>query len=185
MCIVDDVRDYMSGSHAEGVQIEVFVRSLAPVGAGRPQETVVRTLERLTDRSTVDDYRVTVCGKEVPADRDQAATAFCERLLNCVEAFEAWAERNDRDLNGVFDRKETHSSITGNDRVCRVVPVLAMAEYEGTDLRFVAPSAGEAGQVSVVDRLEELEGMAEYTDADPLPDVREATHTHRSPTAAR
>ncbi|MHB9287763.1 HTH domain-containing protein [Halobacteriales archaeon Cl-PHB] len=175
----------MSGSHAEGVQVEVFVRSLAPIGAGRPQKTVVRTLERLTDRGTVDDYRVTVCGKEVPADRDQAVTAFCERLLDCVDAFEAWAERNDRALHGVFDRKEAHSSITGEDRVYRVAPVLAVAEYEGTDLRFVAPSVGDGRQVSVIDRLEELEGMAEFTDAEPLPDVRDETHTHRPPTVAQ
>ncbi len=171
----------MSGSHAEGVQIEVFVRSLAPRGAEQPQESVVRALERLTERGTVDDYTVTVCGKEVPVDREYAPTSICEHLLSCIDAFEAWAERNDRELTGVFDRKEVYSSITGDDHTCRIAPILAMAEYEGEDLRFVTPSTGRGGRVTVLDRVEELERGVDRAEVDPLPGVRDENQSHRSP----
>ena len=156
--------------------VRLYVRADAYIVKRR--NDLIGRLKRLDRQNRIDGVHIHLWPQAVSLDLLEMSDNL--ELREAVRSFEAWAERNDRELNGVFDRKEVSSSITDTDHVCRIAPVLALAEYEDAALRFVTPSSGADGQVSVLDRLAELEGRAELTPAEPLPGVREETSSHRS-----
>lgn len=163
----------MTGDTEGGVHAELYVRSLAPRGVRAQQQGVIERLEHLTERGTIEGYAVHVCGKQVPAEPDAAVTDFGAHLLDRVAVFEAWARRNGWSLGGLFDRRELDSAITGEHTEVLVMPVMALAEYEGDDLRFVAPCSTGGTECSVQDRLDDLLAGDPPVEADPLGQVRE------------
>lgn len=160
----------MRGSDAEGVRVELYVRSLAPRGATDSQQAVVSNLQRLEAEEQISEYTVHVCGREIPVSPAETTTEFGEFLLNRVAVFSAWADRNDYSLGRLFDKRTLDSAFTDERRETVVLPAMALAEYEEADLRFVAPCTIDGTTVTVWDRLEELsEGMTRETTV--LPDA--------------
>ena len=161
----------MTGSSRRGVYAELYVRSLAPRGVMDRQQAVLDSVATLAARETLTDYRVYVCGSEIPATPAETTTEFGEYLLERTAVFAAWADRNGYSLGTLFERRSVHSSLTGQHRETLVFPVMALAEYVGTDLRFVAPCSADDETVTVHDRLAELAAGIDV-ETTVLPDVR-------------
>lgn len=151
----------MTGSLKPGVHVELYVRSLAPRGLQEGQRVVLETIESLKRSGTLTDHTLYVSGAEIPATPAETVTDFGKFLLNRAAVFSAWADKNDVSLGKLFERRSIHSSITGEHRETLVFPVMALAEYEGTDLRFVAPCTVDGTSVTVRDRLDELRAGTE------------------------
>lgn len=162
----------MSGSTSEGVTAELYVRSLAPRGVRPKQEAVIDSLEQLTDGGPLDGYTVHVCGKQAPATPADATTEFGTFLLNRVAVFTQWAEMNDASLGSLFQRRTVDSELTGEHGEVLDLPVMALAEYEGSALRFVTPCSGPEREWTVQQRLHALERTAEPDTSDRLPGAR-------------
>jgi hypothetical protein len=146
----------MSGSTQGGTHVELYVRSLAPRGVLEGQQAALRSVRELVEDGPLAECTVHICGREIPATPADTATEFGEFLCNRVAVFSAWADRNDYSLARLFDRRRLDSTITGEHRETLVMPVMALAEYEGPDLRFVAPCAVDGERLTVRDRLAEL-----------------------------
>lgn len=137
----------------------LFVRSLSPAGARtRPPETIER-LERLVEAGALDDFDVSVWGREVECSSDVAGRVKEELVLERVAAFRSWAAERGVDLDA-FERREV-STVTGETHAVLSLPVLALAEYVEGDLACVAPCTTGDGVLSVEDRLRALEGRGE------------------------
>ena len=162
----------MTGSETEGVHVELYVRSLAPRGIHPRQRAVIDTLGHLSERGIVDDHLIHVCGDQVPASRAEAVTAFGQFLLDRIAVFREWADRNDWSLDPGFGRREVDSSLTGHHIDVLTVPVMALAEYEGDDLRFVAPVSCDDTTWTIQDRLDALRARGTPDSADHLTDAR-------------
>ena len=160
----------MMGSTNRGVHVELYVRSLAPRGALDRQQSAVQLIEQLAGEGRLSTYSVHVCGREIPATPGETTTDFGAFLLNRVAVFSMWADRNGYSLGRLFDRRTLDSTITDEHRETLVMPVMALAEYEGTDLRFVAPCSVDGTSLTVRHRLNELHA-GEHRDATPLPDA--------------
>lgn len=79
-----------------------------------------------------------------------------------IEAFEAWAERTGRSIEGQFRRVDA-AGIDGSDYGGIEFPLVAMAEYESGSLTFLSPSRAETATVTVQDRLDRLESRSRDT----------------------
>jgi DNA-binding Lrp family transcriptional regulator len=171
----------MTGDTTGGIHAELFVRSLAPRGVRTRQQAVVERLQELTERGTVGGYTVHVCGKQVPARAADATTEFGAYLLDRIGVFEKWADRNGWSLESLFERHSLDSSITGEHTEVIVMPVMALAEYEDDDLRFVAPCSTGEQRCSIQDRLDDLLADDRPTEADRLTEVRNPPPTTGAP----
>lgn len=165
----------MSG---EKLRVELYVRSLVPRQNRSRQSTVLNQLKSLSIEDKIVDYDLVVCGKRLPANPGDARTTFGTYLLNRITVFELWAAQNDISLNALFDRRRIDSTITGETGTELVFPTMVLAEYEGTDLRFVTPCETADRTWRVTDRLRVLEEGREPTDVEPLPDARSEKSSH-------
>lgn len=156
----------------EEVTVELFVRSLAPRESRGRIESIVRQLDALVTAGVVTRYRVIPTGAELPATRAAAITDVAGALLDRVAVFREWARATGRSLDVTFERRTGSSRITGEDHDVLVVPTVAMAEYVGDDLRFVAPCAEDGDHWTVLDRLDTLATGEPLPDDDRLPRAR-------------
>lgn len=138
----------------DGVRIRLFVRSLGPGEDAPDLERLRERLTALVERGRADGYEVHVWGKHVsPAAEWTGPGRF---VLDAVDEFRAWADREGASLAPFFETETRRSTIRGEEQRRIRLPTVALAEYEDGDLRFVAPCV-EAGSVrSVEDRLGEL-----------------------------
>lgn len=146
----------MSEESRSVVHVELYVRSLAPRGLRDRQAVVVDALEKLADREAISEYTVHVCGEALPATPAETVTDFGTYLLNRVAVFQKWADENDYSLGSLFEHRTVNSTLLGETRERVVLPVMALAEYKGPDLRFVAPCRTTDGHVTVQERLDQL-----------------------------
>ncbi|MXR50144.1 hypothetical protein GRX03_00775 [Halovenus sp. WSH3] len=136
--------------------LTLFVRSLAPEGTGGNQRTALDRLESLSDQGVVDDYEIRVWGDRIAHDEPIARTGAGRRLRDRLAEFEAWADRNERDIGRFFRRERIDSAVTQTTREVTTLPTMALAEYEGEELVYLTPNEGETGAESVLDRLDTL-----------------------------
>jgi hypothetical protein len=136
-------------------ELELCVRSLSPSVVRRPQQRVVERLERLAEGADL-DADVSVWGERVCLDDEHQTTAG-RAIRERVERFRSWASENDRTLAPTFERRSHHSSLTDERYDDLVLPVMVLAEYCDGSLSSVAPSDGDDGVVTVLDRLNRLE----------------------------
>jgi hypothetical protein len=146
----------MSSEPPAGVHCELFVRSLAPRAGGEQQVAALERLDALVEDGPVEDYSVQVTGPAVPASPGRAVTEFGRYLLNRIAVFEEWASTHDLNLDNLFERVDLDDAILNRQRDVRLLPTLAMAEYEGQHLRFVTPCGTKEDRIEVLDRLESL-----------------------------
>jgi hypothetical protein len=138
---------------------DLFVRSLSPVGArGRPAETIDR-LGNLAEAGAIDDYSVTVWGREVELS-SEAATGERESLvLDRIAALRSWAAERGVALDA-FERREV-STLTGETHTVLTLPVMVLVESVGDEPACVTPCTTDGGVITVEDRLESLEERRE------------------------
>lgn len=156
----------------EQPRVELYVRSLVPRENRSRQSTVLDQLKRLAIEDEIVDYEVLVCGKRLPANPGDAQTAFGTYLLNRITVFELWAAQNDISLDTLFERRHVDSTYTGETGTELVFPTMVLAEYEGTDLRFVSPCETGDRTWRVTDRLRVLEQAHDPAAVESLPDAR-------------
>ena len=149
-------RSVETGDASRERTVELFVRSLSP-GVGRDRmERVLDQIERLETRGRVNEYTVHVWGSRLdPAAA--ARTEYGQFVRGRVEAFCEWAARNDRSIDPFFEPEQVCSSLTGDNYTELTLPTVALAEYVGDELVFVAPCSDGEQRYTVEDRLEELE----------------------------
>lgn len=135
-------------------RIELYVRSLAPGQSREYQEDILGRLESLDSEGRISGFEVVLCGECVCPSLKTAETDIGSRLVGRYEAFQQWAQTQDRELPG-FEEKHTESLLTDTTITGVVFPRLTLAEYQEAELTFVAPSTNGTRQTSVLDRLEE------------------------------
>lgn len=136
----------------EPLRCEVYLRN-DTYGTYEAQQSVIRRVESLADRGVFDEAGVESEWASVHIkqgeDKDDA--------LATVEEFEDWADENGFSLAPAFQRRERYVTGTTARREAVVFPVVALAVYEGTELRAVLPSSDEFGHYTVHEALEGFE----------------------------
>jgi hypothetical protein len=135
----------------------LFVRSLSPTGTGERQEAVVEALETLTAAGAVDGYEVRVWGDRVPVDCATARTRAGREVLDRVEEFRDWADRNGASLEDVFEPCASGTLAEAGPREALSLPSLLLAEYDGEALVGVTPRTENGTCRTICDRLCELD----------------------------
>lgn len=167
----------MQYTHTPPRTVELWIRSFVPVATPRCERALecVRDLEA---EGVLDDVEVGVWGREFARTTLSHRVPQLEVIHRRLEAFEAWAETTDRDLEPFFTRRHVESEITGEQHVRWRLPVLALAEFTGGELVHVAPCTVDDRSVDVFDRLEALAN--DEFDGRDGPDGRlEADHRER------
>jgi len=135
-------------------RVELYVRSLAPTDIRDRQESVIERLDELADAGRIDEFEVVLCGDCVCRSLATASTDVGQRLLDRHRSFEQWAAEVDRHLVG-FAERDTGSALTGADITGISFPRLALAEYRGGELAYVAPSRNGTESTTVLERLDQ------------------------------
>lgn len=138
------------------VTLELYVRSLAPYGSTAQLEGVLDRLDRLEETGTVARYSVEVWGRQVRPATD-APAAVPTDVHDRLAAFRSWADSNGASLDPFFETKEVRVSFTDEAYTVVDLPVMALAEYRGDELAFVAPCVDGGATYAVADRLDALE----------------------------
>lgn len=141
----------------EDISLAFFVRSLFPKEGRDQQAMIVDWAEELLAGGRIGGYTVTVWGRQIPSSREDAWMPGAIEARERVRTFREWARRNGFSLKESF-RTRTMTSMANGERVdAIVVPCVAMAEYHGRDLYFVAPVRIDGEHHTVVDRLRALQ----------------------------
>jgi hypothetical protein len=132
---------------------------------------VLDRLETLSTEAVIDEYRVYVCGRQIPAEPADTRTSFGAFLHDRIGVIERWAGQNDIPIASLFRRHQIDSTLCDESGTALVLPTMVLAEYEGSSLRFVAPCETEQRSWTVLDRLQAL-GSGETSDqTEPLPNA--------------
>lgn len=137
--------------------VDLYVRSLTPQGQHATHNDVIARLDDLEAMGAIARYNVHVWGRQVaPASatgQTEAGQIICDR----VAAFQRWADQAHRSLDPFFETRAVQSAYTDETYETLVLPAVALAEYEGDDLTFVAPSTAGETVTTVHDRLDALD----------------------------
>lgn len=162
------------GTTADGVRIELYVRSLA--GSDRSdQARAIDRLDALVADGEVEQYRVLVWGERAPPRPEGTRTAAGRFVLDRVSVFRRWAERNGVSVARPFAVRTVDSSITGECYDELVLPKLVLAEYRAGALSRVVPHERDGETVCV----------SEYLDRLQTGDLAETVPVERGPAAMR
>ena len=146
----------MTQHHSGERTVTLWIRSFEPVTTGPKGDAAIDHLEALADRGMIDNVDIGVWGRQVNVSGSRVPQV--ERITTALETFAEWAERNGRQLEPFFHRRQINSKITGDSaHVCRL-PTCALAEYENDRLVHVAPSRNPTTErtITVEERLEQL-----------------------------
>lgn len=138
----------------EPITVDLFVRSLSPIGARARPGAVIDRLERLVKADVIDAYSVCVWGKEIELSSSPVREEHTDHVVAEVESFRTWAADHGVTLDA-FDQREV-STITGETHTVLTLPVMVLAEAVGAELTCVAPCTTSGGVLTVEDRLESL-----------------------------
>ncbi|WP_123533503.1 HTH domain-containing protein [Halosimplex salinum] len=138
-------------------RIELYVRSLLPDGAHNRQEAVIERLQELDAEDEIEDFSVIVWGKQIARNSSGARTEEGEYILNRVAEFKQWALSNNVSLESFYQTHEVENDVTDEPRTAMVLPVMGLAEYDGEELRHVAPCTKGDEVHTIMDRLDRLE----------------------------
>ncbi|WP_436927029.1 HTH domain-containing protein [Halosimplex amylolyticum] len=151
-------------------RIELYVRSLLPDGAHNRQEAVIERLQELDAEDEIEDFSVIVWGKQIARESAGARTEEGEYILNRVAEFKQWALSNNVSLESFYQRQTVENDVTDEPYSAMVLPVMGLAEYDGEELRHVAPCTEGEEVHTIMDRLDRL-GRGEPTAIEQSSDV--------------
>ncbi|MFB6140886.1 MAG: HTH domain-containing protein [Halosimplex sp.] len=138
-------------------RIELYVRSLLPDGAHGRQEAVIERLQKLETEGEIADFSVIVWGKQIARSSAGARTEEGEYILNRVAEFKQWALSNNVSLESFYQKHDVENELTDEPHSAIVLPVMGLAEYDGEELRHVAPCTDGDEVHTIMDRLDRLE----------------------------
>jgi DNA-binding Lrp family transcriptional regulator len=135
--------------------VTLLVRSLAPDGAEARQRAVIERLERLDADGHIEGFVVIVWGKKYcPETADSTETGrLAQRFLG---DFDEWSARTGLSTAPFFEVQTNYSAITDESKTAIVYPLLALAEYDGTDLSHVSPCRTTGAVCTVEDHLDAI-----------------------------
>lgn len=148
------------------VTAELFVRSLAPRGAGPRLEVTLEELSALSSADAIDGYDVHVWGESVPTQGAIAESEPVAELRSTLERLEGWAEEAGADLLG-FDERTVGSLVEENREVLSL-PEMLLVEYRDGDVDCVTPHRREGVVHTVNDRLGDLRAPEGYAASGPM-----------------
>jgi hypothetical protein len=139
-------------------QVELYVRDLVPEGAGRQQESIVERLEALTETERLVEFEVLVWGHRAPVAGAMTRTTVGDWVLERVERFRAWADREGVNLPGLFEPRRS-GTLFEECREAITLPAVLLVEYDpdGEELVRVTPHLDDGRCHTVEERLRELE----------------------------
>lgn len=126
-----------------GVDLELYVRSLAPTG-GEPDRTALVEQVRAAAEQGGGEAEVVVWGRAVPADSDHP-------LADRLAQFRTWAADTGARLVGVEEC--TTGSLADEKRHVTRLPSVALAEYRDGELVAVTPHERDGAIRTVADHL--------------------------------
>jgi len=138
-------------------RIELYVRSLLPDGAHNRQEAVIERLQELDAEDQIEDFSVIVWGKQIARESAGARTEEGEYILNRVAEFKQWALSNNVSLESFYQKHDVENDVTEEPYSTMVLPVMGLAEYDGEELRHVAPCTDGDEVHTIMNRLDRLE----------------------------
>ena len=139
----------------EPIAVDLFVRSLSPVGARDRPARAIERLRGLVEAGTIDEYSVTVWAKEVELSSEAAVEEGEDLVLDRVAEFRSWAAERGVALDA-FERREV-STVTGETHTVLALPVTVLVESVGDEIVCVTPCTTDNGTLTVDDRLVALE----------------------------
>jgi hypothetical protein len=137
--------------------IELYVRSMLPDGAHERQEEVLGRLETLDEDDRIDGFSVIVWGKHIAPRSAAARTAEGKYVLNRIAEFKQWALTNNVSLDSFYQDTTVDSEAAQSAYDAVTLPVMGLAEYDGSELVHVAPCTGDDTVHTIMDRIERLE----------------------------
>jgi hypothetical protein len=147
----------MSDKTASSRTLELFVRSLSSSATGVRIEMVIEQLDLLKRDDLFDDYTVTIWGQRLSTDSATSRTDKGAFIHHRVAEFRQWACERNVILEGGFETRTIHSTITGETHEFITLPSLALAAWRNGNLEWVVPSSRAEEPVTTVrDRLVEL-----------------------------
>lgn len=137
-------------------RIELYVRSLTSRTRDGVVERVVEGLRRRRSAGAIDSFTVRIWGERVGLSTTAVDTDRGQDVLERIATFRRWASRNRVSLAPFFESTQTTSRVTGEAYTTLRLPVIAMAEYRGTEVVLVSPHEGTDGVCTVEDHLDRL-----------------------------
>jgi hypothetical protein len=138
-------------------RIELYVRSLSPLGANQYQERLVDRLHRLAEQGAISGFSVTVWGGGLGIDTAMARTERGRRIRKRIAAFRQWARTENVSLESLERREVSKHLLTEETVTVLDFPVMMMAEYADEELLYVTPFSVDGAVRTVSDRLDHLE----------------------------
>lgn len=126
------------------VTLELYVRSLAPVGGEPSRAETIERLGVLAEHENVDEYEVVVWGQAIPAGIEHP-------LADRLDRFQQWADDHDATLVGV--EKRDVGSLVDEPQRLTILPSVALAEYQDDELVGVTPHERDGALRTVADHL--------------------------------
>lgn len=136
----------------DSVRCELYLR-IDTYGTYDAQQTVLERVRSLADRGVFDSADVEAEWEGVHIREDEVR----DEALATYEEFEDWAAANDFSLEPAFDRRQRYVQGTVERREAVIFPVVALAVYEGDELRAVLTCSDEFGHYTVHEALEGFE----------------------------
>lgn len=139
---------------AESHRIEVYLRSLAPVGTHDAYHDI---LNRLDGLSTVDDVTVSIWGRRICQDETFTRTDVGRHLLDRIAQFEEWGSEYGASSSSFFEERDVSSSITETEFSVVVPPEMCLAIRTDSALAGVFPTEFGNESYSVMNFLDAAE----------------------------
>jgi hypothetical protein len=147
----------MSDKTASSRTLELFVRSLSSSATSVGIGAIIEQLDLLQADGSLDDYTVTIWGDRLSTDSTVARTDKGAFIHHRIAEFRQWAHEHDAVLEGGFETRTIHSSITDETHEFITLPSLALTARRNGSLEWVVPSSQGGGPVTTVrDRLVSL-----------------------------
>jgi hypothetical protein len=146
----------MSDEIAASRTLELYVRSLSSSTTGIRLGSIVDRLEAFAAEGYIDDYTVIVWGERVSTDAAVAQTDVGMSIRRRIVEFRQWANENNTTLEGGFETRTVHSSITDETHEFITLPSVALASRRKGTLEWVVPSSDESGMTTAMDQLESI-----------------------------
>jgi hypothetical protein len=157
---------------AEAVEVDLFVRSLAPAfGVRRYQRQVYERLRALERDGVLAAVSLHVWGEAACTEGPLAETTACKRVRSRVDRFQDWAAAHDVRVELPFSERTVESRVIDETYCDLVLPELCAAVRVDDTLALVVPCHVDGHPIGVEDVLAVLEGV-EPTALDPLPERR-------------
>lgn len=143
----------MSGKTVSSHTLELFVRSLSSSATGIRIEAIIEQLDQLQTTDLIEDYTVTIWGERVSTDPVVSEIGEGAFIRHRVAEFKQWATDHEMELEGGFETRTTHSSITDETHEFITLPCLALAARRNGNLEWIVPSSRLNSIRTVQDRL--------------------------------